>query len=472
MQSTNHLSPELSQFKNTHDSVLGLIGHTPLVRLNKVAAGVASEIYAKVEFTNPGGSVKDRIGLAMIEDAEKRGVLKPGGTIVECTSGNTGMGLAIAAAIKGYRCVFVLPDKMSTEKIRNLRAFGARVVVTPTNVEPDDPRSYYSVARQIAKETPNAVHLNQYDNLSNREAHFATTGPELFEQTNGGQFDAFVAGMGTGGTISGIAQFLKKKKSSIQIVGVDPIGSILFDHFKTGSKAVAAPYKIEGIGEDFIPKNYDFSVIDDMVQVNDKESFVMTRRLLHEEGLFVGVSCGAAVCGAIKYAQTLKTPKRIIVLLPDSGNRYLSKVFDDDWMRENGFLDSGWGTVADLLLGVKSHSGPIIYTKPDSSIEEVINLMKDKGFSQIPVIENNQVVGLVNETHLLSALFSGRLKSNDRVIAVAESNFAVLSPSDPVERVSQAITAGQTPIVQNQHNGLTIITKIDLITYLGNRTKH
>jgi cystathionine beta-synthase len=452
-------------------NVLSMIGNTPLVRLNKVAAGVESEIVAKVEFTNPGGSVKDRIGIAMVEDAERRGLLKPGGTIVEGTSGNTGMGLAIAAAIKGYKCVFVMPDKMSMEKIRNLRAFGAKVVVTPTAVAPDDPRSYYMVSRRLAQETPNAFYMNQYDNLSNRDAHYHSTGPELWKQTDG-KFDAFVAGIGTGGTITGTGMFLKEKNKAIQIVGVDPIGSILHDYFKTGKMVQAHTYKIEGIGEDILPANYDFKVFDEIVQVTDKESFQMTRKLLLQEGLFTGISSGAAVCGAVRYAKKLKSPKRIIVLLPDSGNRYLSKVYDDDWMRENGFLEEGLGSVSDLISLVKPPSkANIITAKPDDQVEKIIHLMRDKGISQIPVLKGTTVEGLVQETDLLNALFTGKLKSTDKIGGITVNSFTVVSMGDEIERVSQIIAGGLTPIVVEKGEIISIVTKIDLITYLASRKK-
>ena len=283
-----------------YNSVIEAIGNTPVVRLNRVAENVKANIYAKLEFTNPGGSIKDRIGFWMIEDAERKGTLKPGGTIIEGTSGNTGVGLAMAAAIKGYKCVFILPDKMSQEKIKNLRSFGAKVVVTPTAVEPADPRSYYSVSRRMAQETPNSLYIDQYNNLSNREYHYKRTGPEILEQMP--EIDVFVAGIGTGGTITGIGKYLKENKPGVEIVAVDPVGSIVYEVFKTGeNKTPAEGYLIEGIGEDFIPGNYDFDQIDDMVQVGDKESFLMTRELLTSEGIYSGVSSGSAFVGALKW---------------------------------------------------------------------------------------------------------------------------------------------------------------------------
>ncbi len=453
--------------KGIKNDVLETVGNTPLVRLNRIGKDLDAEIIAKVEFFNPGGSVKDRIGMAMIDDAVKKGTLKPGGTIVECTSGNTGMGLAIAAALKGYKCIFVMPDKMSNEKIKNLRAFGAKVVVTPTAVEPDDPRSYYSVARRLSQETPNACHLNQYDNLSNRDAHYQMTGPEIFEQLDG-NFDAFVAGMGTGGTITGIGRALKERKKEIQIVGVDPIGSILHDYFKTGKTGVAHTYKVEGIGEDFIPKNYDFKYIDDIMQINDKESFQMTRRLLVEEGLYCGVSSGSAVCGALKYARKVGGKKRIVVLLPDSGNRYMSKVFDDDWMKENGFFEEGLGTVRDLLNLVKPPmKDSIITAVEDDSIEKIITLMNKQGISQIPVMKGKEILGLVSESGLLSALFSGKVKREGKIKEIIDNKFVKVTMSEDMERISQSMNAGLIPIVIEGGDIVSIVTKIDLINYLG-----
>lgn len=453
------------------NNILETIGNTPLVRLNRIAQDVESEIIVKCEFFNPGGSVKDRIGPAMIEDAEQKGLLKPGGTIVEGTSGNTGVGLAMTAAVKGYKCIFVMPDKMSLEKIKNLRAFGAKVVVTPTAVAPDDPRSYYMVSRRLAQETPNAVYLNQYDNLSNRQAHVHLTGPELWNQLDG-KFDAFVAGMGTGGTITGVAMYLKSKNKNIQIVGVDPIGSILHDYYKTRKKVQAHTYKIEGIGEDIIPENYDFQYLDEVIQVTDKESFQITRKLLLQEGIFAGISSGAAVAGALKYAKKHKDKKRIVVLLPDSGNRYLSKVYDDDWMRENGFLEEGMGTVRDLLSQIRLPSREaIVFGQASDLVETVINRMRDKSISQLPVMRNKELIGLVSETDILNALFAGKLKNTDSIESIVENKFVVVSLDDEIERLMQSITAGITPIVTEKENILAIITKIDVISFLSKRNK-
>ena len=340
-----------------YNSILETIGGTPIVRLNHIGQDLPCEVYVKVEAMNPGGSIKDRLAVWLIEDMEKQGKLKPGGTIVESTSGNTGFGLAMAAAVKGYKTVFVLSDKMSSEKIRNLRAFGARVVVAPSHVEPEDPNSYYNVARRIAEETPNSVYMDQYNNLANRECHYRTTGPEILKQMP--DLDLFVAAMGTGGTLCGTGKYLREQKPGLKAIGVDPVGSILFDLFKTGKQVEAHAYKVEGIGEDFIPENYDFNVIDDMVQVDDKASFQMTRELLLQEGLFVGGSSGSAVAGALKWAQEQGEAirgKKMLIVLPDSGNRYLSKIFDDAWMEEFHFLDQpGKGTVEYIADAKRGH---------------------------------------------------------------------------------------------------------------------
>lgn len=460
-----------------YDNILQTIGNTPIIRLNRVTQGSNANFFAKLEFTNPGGSIKDRIGWYMIEDAEKKGLIKPGGTIVEGTSGNTGVGLAIAAAIKGYKCIFVLPDKMSSEKIKNLRAFGAKVVVTPTAVEPEDPRSYYQVSRRLAKETPNAIYINQYDNLSNREAHYKMTGPEILKQFP--DIDVLVAGIGTGGTICGVGKYLKEKKSSVQIVAVDPVGSIVYDYFKTGKmQTLPKTYKIEGIGEDFIPKNYDLSVIDDMVQVEDKESFLMTRDLLTKEGIYSGVSSGSAVVGAIKWVKSQGDKykgKNVLIIVPDSGNRYLSKVYDDDWMREAGFLDRpSLGKVADLLHAVGAKQGQIVKAKQSDKVSSVVELMRQKDISQLPVVDDaGWIKGIVTEGAMLTAIYEGRAKAVDTIERLVDPSVEFVTPEDPIEKVSRLVTSGKTPLVTNPaKNGelVAVVTKIDLLTYLGNRT--
>ena len=326
--------------KKFDQNILDVIGNTPIVRLNKVASHVDSDIYVKLEYMNPGGSIKDRMGVYLCQKAVERGDLKPGGTIVESTSGNTGVGIALFAAIYGYKCVFVMADKQSKEKIDNLKAYGAKVLVCPTDVEPEDPRSYYSVAAKLGK-LPNSVFLDQYGNMDNGASHYDITGPEIYEQTKG-EFDTFMAGVGTGGTISGCTRFLKTKMPNLKSVGVDCEGSILMHYHKTGGEiGEAKSYVVEGIGEDFIPDNVIFDQIDDFVMVGDEESFHMTRRLLQEEGIYSGGSSGSAVVGAIRYAESLEKPERILVILPDSGNRYASKIYKEDWMREMGYIKGG-----------------------------------------------------------------------------------------------------------------------------------
>jgi cystathionine beta-synthase len=464
------------------NNILETMGNTPLVRLNRVAHGVRCQVVAKVEYFNPGGSVKDRIGLIIIEDAERQGKLKPGGTIVEATSGNTGVGLAMAAIIKGYKCVFVMPDKMSEEKIRVLRAYGARVVVTPTNVEPDDPRSYYKVADRIVAETPNSILANQYHNPVNTQAHIETTGPELWRDT-AGQIDVFVAGIGTGGTISGVGKYLKSMNPKIQIVAVDPVGSIVHDYFHSGEMTEAHSYKTEGIGEDFIPSIYDFDVIDDVVQVNDKEAMLMTRRLVREEGIFAGNSSGAALAGALRYAskRNLSPDKLMVVLLPDNGSRYLSKVFDDNWMRENQFLESDWSEMTiSTVLERKTRKG-LIVAKHDEAVADVIAKMKASDISQLPVLgERDQLLGMVTEVSLLSHLLSSSdieaAKMPLEATNVIDANVPDVRMTTPVETVMSVFSTHNILLVTEtvpdsaDMRVVGIITKIDLLDFLTNRS--
>lgn len=454
-------------------NILGAIGNTPIVRINSVAKNCPANIHAKLEFMNPGGSIKDRIGWYIIEDAEKKGRLKPGGTIVESTSGNTGFGLAIAAAIKGYKCIFVLPDKMSDEKIKSLRAFGAKVVVTPTAVEPEDPRSYYSVSKRLTQETPNAFYTDQYNNLANRECHYHYTGPEILKQMP--DIDVFIAGIGTGGTICGVGKYLKEKKPDVKVVAVDPVGSLVYDYFKTKKFIKAKTYLIEGIGEDFLPGNYDFSVIDDMVQVEDKESFLMTRELLKKEGIYSGISSGAAMVGALRWIESQKGKlknKNILVMLPDSGNRYLSKVYDDDWMREAGFLDkSSLGTVEDLLKKTKLNQSEIIMVKQNDKVSTAIALMKDKGFSQLPVVDQKGwIKGIVQQGPLLTALLENKITQNDPIETITDTSIEFVTPTDPIEKISKLVSTGKIPVVTDPNHKdklIAIITTIDLISYFG-----
>ncbi|GIV95730.1 MAG: cystathionine beta-synthase [Herpetosiphonaceae bacterium] len=449
------------------DTILDALGNTPLVRLTRVARGVGATVLAKCEFMNPGGSVKDRIGIAMIEDAERSGRLKPGGTIVEPTSGNTGVGLAIAAAIKGYKTIFVMPDKMSEEKIRLLRAFGARVVITPTAVEPDDPRSYYSVARRLAEETPNAILAGQYWNQSNPEAHYRTTGPEIWRQT-AGRIDAFFAGMGTGGTISGTARYLKEQNPDIKVVGIDPVGSLYTHYFRTGELGPAHGYKVEGVGEDFLPTTMHFQYVDDVVQVGDKESFLMTRRLVREEGLFCGGSSGMAVAGALHWLreQGWGEEKVALVLLPDSGSRYLSKIFSDDWMREHGFLESDpVGKIID------SRPRELITARREATVGEVIRQMQEYDVSQMPVVDDQGVVlGMITEVDLLNYMLSGDGSMNHAIADIISTEVAMVDPTMPIDTLADIFSRGQVAVVvDGQKRAIGIITKIDLIDYLANK---
>jgi cystathionine beta-synthase len=456
----------LSMMHGTVANIAQAIGNTPLVKLNRLSTGLSSNIYCKLGYMNPGGSVKDRIALNIIEEAEKSGALKPGGTIVEATSGNTGMGLAILAAVRGYKCVFVMPDKQSMEKVKALRAVGAKVVITPTAVEPEDPRSYYSVSRRIADETPNAFYANQYHNPANPKAHYRSTGPELWTQTKG-EIDAFVAGLGTGGTITGTGQYLKEKKPEIQLIGADVDGSIYYDFWKTGKVIPASSYKVEGIGEDFFPSTIDLTMVDHLFQYSDKQCFDTTRLLARQEGILTGGSGGAAVRAAIDYAETLDRPQQIVVLLPDSGTRYLNKIFDDEWMRDNGFLDpeAGLGSVRDLL---RSKSHQIVTADKRQTVREVVALMKAHGISQVPVIDQGQLAGLVTESALLDLMIhEGEAGLNMSVGTVASDAYELVDPDAPVGLFQHIFTQGKVLIVWERGEVRGVITKIDVIDYLA-----
>jgi len=383
------------------DNILQAVGGTPLVRLNNITRGIKSVVYVKAEMLNPGGSVKDRIGVAMVAAAEREGKLKPGGTIIEATAGNTGAGLALAAAIKGYRCLFVLPDKMSQEKINLLRAYGAEIVITPTSVPPDSPESYNGTADRLAREIPNSFRPNQFENPNNPRAHYLTTGPEIWDDS-GGKVEVFVAGIGTGGTISGTGQFLKEKNPNITLVGADPQGSIL-------SGDTPKPYKVEGIGEDFIPKTFNRQLVDEMVRVTDQESFLMARRLAREEGILAGGSSGTALAAALKFAQRLDRPRYIVVLLPDTGRNYIDKIYSDRWMMENGFLKENRARVAQVqdALWAKKAFPPLIQVSPKENLICAIARMQEYGISQLPVIEANRIVGSINEEAVMKLLHDG-----------------------------------------------------------------
>lgn len=449
-------------------SILEGVGNTPLVKLNRVGSHTQAEIYVKCEYLNPGGSMKDRIAINIVNEAEKRGELKPGGTIVEATSGNTGMGLALVAAVRGYKAIFVMPDKMSDEKIRALRAVGAKVVMCPTDVEAEDPRSYYCVSRRIAEETPNAFYANQYHNPANPDAHYKSTGPEIWAQT-GGEFDVFCAGMGTGGTLSGTGKFLKEKKPALQLVGVDPIGSLYYDYFKTGKLTTPHPYKVEGIGEDFLPSTMNLKILDEIVRVTDKECFAAARDLVRKEGVLCGGSGGAAVAGAVKYAEMMGKPMRIIVHLPDTALRYLSKYLDDEWMRENGFLgaEPGIGKVRDLIA---SRGITEVYTaQTKDPLKEIVLRMKKFGISQLPVQEGDRLMGVVTEKNMLNFLVQGEAKLDSPVGPLVESAFTCVDQDTPVATLSGLFNQGNVVIVLDHGKILGIITKIDLIEYMAGK---
>jgi len=450
-----------------YDNVLECIGDTPIVRLNRVTEGFKSNVFAKLEFMNPGGSVKDRIAVHMIDKAEQRGEIRRGGTVVEGTSGNTGMGLAMAAAIKGYQAIFVMPDKQSIEKVQALRAFGAKVVVTPTAVEPDDPRSYYSVSNKLGTETPNAFFASQYHNPDNPEAHYQNTGPEIWEQM-AHKLDVFIGGMGTGGTLSGVGKYLKEVNPNIKIVGVDPVGSIYYDYFKTGKMTEAYTYTLEGIGEDFLPSTMHLDVLDDCVRVTDKECFLMTRDLVRKEGIFCGGSSGAAVVGALKWLRNNDVEgQEVLILLPDTGRQYLGKIFNDDWMRENRYLEAttDLGTVADLLGATPQRT--VISAHATDSVRDVAHLMKDRNVSQVPVMDADGVRGIVTEADVLTRLIEQPSATNDPVADIAEQSYSVVDPQTTVAVLSDMFTKVKMALVMEGKEIVNVVTKIDLIEYLS-----
>jgi cystathionine beta-synthase len=447
------------------NNILETIGNTPLIKLNKITKDIPGTILAKVDYFNPGNSIKDRMALKMVEVAEQEGKLKPGGTIIEGTSGNTGMGLALAACIKGYKCIFVTTDKQSKEKADILKAVGAEVIVCPTNVMPEDPRSYYSVAKRLAKETPNSYHMNQYDNLANRLAHYESTGPEIWEQTEG-KITHFVCTAGTGGTITGTAMYLKEKNPKIQVWAIDVYGSLLTKYFNTGEIDMneVHPYISEGFGEDFVPQNYDMSVIDHFEQVTDKDGAIMARRLAKEEGMFCGYSAGSCLQGLMQLKDKLKKDDVVVCVFHDHGSRYVAKIYNDQWMMERGFLDvKSFKDIVSGRIGQK-----LITIEPEKTIAEAVELMKRYDIEHIPVMNGNGPIGAVSETGLFLKVFSNPEIKNATVESVMEKPFPVVEFDTPVERLGSLINKENGAVLAKDEKGdYHIVTKYDVIQSLA-----
>lgn len=451
---------------HAYDTILDAIGRTPLVRLNRIVPPGAATVYAKCEFMNPAGSIKDRMAWHIIRRAEQEGLLKPGGTIVENTSGNTGAGAAMAAAARGYRAVFTMPDKMSREKIDALRAFGAEVIITPTDVPGDSPEHYVNRAKAIAKETPGAFYMDQYHNPWNIEAHELSTGPELYEQSEGGNVDAIVVGAGTGGTISGIGRYFKKKNAKTLIVGVDPLGSVHYSVFTTGEPSTPYVYKVEGLGEDIVCRAFDPSVVDEMHQVNDYECFTMARRLVREEGLFCGGSSGGMVHVAIEVAKRLGAGKSVIAICPDNGSRYVTKYLNDEWMKMHGFLEKprGLGVVGDLI----DRTVKVITVHQDKTLRDAIDLMRRHGISQVPVTDDaGKPLGMVHEIDILRGLQRDEVTIDSPVSAIETQIGGILSPSARVEELYGVFGAEQAAIVVSEGKIVGVLSEIDLIEHLA-----
>jgi cystathionine beta-synthase len=455
-----------------YNSIIDTVGNTPLVKLNKVTDGIKGTVLAKVEYFNPGNSVKDRMAVKMIEDAEKAGLLKPGGTIIEGTSGNTGMGLALVAIAKGYHCIFTMSDKQSQEKVSILQAVGAEVVVCPTNVTPDDPRSYYSVARKLNNDIPNSFYPNQYDNLSNTAAHYETTGPEIWEQTEG-KITHYACGVGTGGTMCGVSKFLKEQNPNVVTVGLDTYGSVFKKYKETGifDENEIYPYMTEGIGEDILPKNVDFSLIDSFIKVTDKDAAVMTRRLAREEGLFVGWSCGSAVFGALEYAKEhLKKDDVMVIILPDHGTRYLNKIYNDDWMKSRGFLEEREFATARDIIRARNGKDTLFTIHETTKVADAVRILTKEGISQIPVTDgkNDHITGSLTDSKILERLIENPEIKELAVKDVMDAPFKFVGLDNTIDVLSSLIDKNNKALlVRDDLNQVHIITQADLLATMA-----
>ena len=461
-----YLCPRIYIIMDIKQNILETIGNTPLIKLNKITKQLPGTILAKVDYFNPGNSIKDRMALKMVEVAEKEGKLKPGGTIIECTSGNTGMGLALAACVKGYKCIFTTTDKQSKEKMDILKAVGAEVIVCPTNVEPDDPRSYYSVARRLAAEIPNSFHCNQYDNLANRLAHYETTGPEIWEQTDG-KITHLVCTAGTGGTVTGTAMYLKEKNPNIKIWAIDVYGSLLTKFFNTGEIDMneVHPYISEGFGEDFVPENYDMSVIDHFEQVTDKDGAVMARRLAKEEGLFCGYSAGSCLQGLMQLGSQLTKDDVVVCIFHDHGSRYVAKIYNDQWMMERGFLDVK--TFRDIVNG-RNVKQKLVTIQPASTVSDAVELMKKYDIEHIPVMNGNGIIGAISESGLFNKVFSNPDIKTASIESVMEQPFPIVDFNTPLEKLRSLINKDNGAVLGKDDAGnYHIVTKYDVIQALG-----
>jgi cystathionine beta-synthase len=448
------------------NNILETIGNTPMVKLNKVVEGLPCLVLGKIETFNPGHSTKDRMALKMVEDAEKQGRIKPGGTFIECTSGNTGMGIALAAAVKGYKCIFTTSDKQSKEKMDMLRAVGAEVIVCPTNVEPDDPRSYYSVAEKLSKEIPNSAWLNQYDNLSNRQAHYESTGPEIWRQTDG-KITHYVVGVGTGGTVSGVAKYLKEQNPDVKVWGIDTYGSVFKKYHETGifDRKEIYPYITEGIGEDILPKNVDFSLIDHFEKVTDKDAALAARRLAKEEGILLGYSAGSALAGLLQMKDQLKPTDVVVILFHDHGSRYMGKLYNDDWMRERGFLDSEL-KVRDLITNKRDKK--FIAVSSNESVKNVLKMMKDMDISQLPVMDGDDIKGSITESTILEFILNNPLQNSEKQVSeIMAAPFPIVGVDLAVKDLNKYISKNVPAVIAKDLSGdLIILTQYDIIQAL------